>query len=140
MPVKFFSERILFHLTRQKVTAEWIEKVIRKEGYKLGEINVIFCSDKYLLHLNKAYLNHDYYTDILTFDLSAGTGPLEGELFISIPRIRENAKVLKADFSQELHRVIVHGVLHLMGYKDKKSSDKARMREKEDAYLSLRMK
>lgn len=106
----------------------------------MGQINVIFCSDQYLLQLNKGYLKHDYFTDILTFDLSEGAGPLEGDLFISIPRIRENAKLLKVDFSQELHRVIVHGVLHLMGYSDKKSADKARMREKEDAYLSLRKK
>jgi probable rRNA maturation factor len=138
MPVKFFTERITFQFPGKRRAADWIEEVAKGEGYVAGEINFIFCSDPYLLSLNKRYLNHDFYTDILTFDLGETEGRVEGDIFISLARVRENAKRLGIEFQQELHRVMVHGILHLMGYKDKKPADQAKMRGKEDAYLSLR--
>ena len=102
----------------------------------LGSLNIIFCSDEYLLGINRDFLQHDYYTDIITFDLSAsGKAPLEAELYISIDRVKENAATLGQPFYRELHRVIFHGLLHLLGYKDKQKKDKALMRQMEERLL-----
>lgn len=103
----------------------------------LSSLNIIFCSDEHLLGINRDFLQHDYYTDIITFDLSAsGKAPLEAELYISVDRVKENAKTLGQPFYRELHRVIFHGLLHLMGYKDKQKKDQALMREMEDRLLA----
>jgi probable rRNA maturation factor len=104
----------------------------------INEINYIFCSDSYLLSLNKGFLKHNTLTDIITFDNSEGTGSMEGEIYISIERVKENATKYDVSFEDELNRVMIHGILHLLGYKDKKPSEKALMRKKEEAYLSLR--
>lgn len=134
--VNFFTEDISFQLKHKSLLRTWLVKVIGNEGYRLTSLNCIFCSDEYLLQINKEYLQHDTYTDIITFDNSSDTLQIEGDIFISIDRVKENAK--NTLFLDELHRVMIHGVLHLMGYKDKTNADKTTMREKEDACLSLR--
>lgn len=102
----------------------------------LGSLNIIFCSDEHLLGINRDFLQHDYYTDIITFDLSASSkAPLEAELYISVDRVKENATTLGQPFYRELHRVIFHGLLHLLGYKDKQKKDQALMREMEERLL-----
>ncbi len=116
----------------------WIKEVARREKKTIKEINYIFCSDEYLLQLNQGFLNHKTLTDIITFDNSEGKNGLEGEIYISIERVQENAIKFNTEFEDELHRVMIHGVLHLIGYKDKKPSEKALMRKKEEACLSLR--
>ena len=136
--VHFFAEKVKFQLSSSRKTSNWIKKVISKEGGELKSLNVIFCSDRYLGEMNEHFLKHKTLTDIITFDYSEVTGQIEGDIFISIPRVRENAKKFKEYFDSELHRVIIHGVLHLLGYTDKTASQKSKMREKEDAYLSLR--
>lgn len=138
MPVYFFVENVLFNLRDKRKTGEWIIESVRKEGYSLDELNYIFCSDKYLLGLNNHYLNHDEYTDIITFDHSFSKKSLNGEIFISIDRVKENTKTYKTSFRDELHRVMIHGVLHLCGYKDKTKVLQLKMRSREDYYLNLR--
>ena len=118
-----------------------IEKVLiriaKDHKYKISGINFIFCSDGYLLKINQEYLNHDYYTDIITFDNSEEKKVIESDIFISTDRVTENAAENKVDFYQELFRVMIHGMLHLVGFKDKSFDDKKIMTEKENAYLSL---
>jgi probable rRNA maturation factor len=137
MPVRFFSEDIDFALAHPRKTTDWIIRSAKKEKFLIREINYIFCSDSFLLKLNQGYLKHNTLTDIITFDYSAGKA-IEGEIYISIDRVNENAFKFKKDFDEELHRVIIHGALHMMGYKDKKLVEKTLMRKKEDTYLSLR--
>ena len=136
--VRFFSEVTGFNLKGQRKTAEWIKKVLLTEGKALSSVNVIFCSDAYLAKINKQYLKHDTFTDIITFDLSSAQDAIEGEIYISIDRVKENALAFGSDFDTELSRVIIHGVLHLSGYNDKTIREKSAMRKKEDASLSLR--
>ena len=112
-----------------------IETVFRHEGKKLESINYIFCSDDELLKINQQFLQHDFFTDIITFDLSE-TQLIKGEVYVSIDRVRENARNLSVPLSTEMRRVIFHGALHLCGYKDKSSAQKKRMRNKEDYYLA----
>ena len=112
----------------------WLSKVCETEEKILGEISLVFCSDDYLLGINKQFLNHDYYTDIITFDYVEGS-KVSGDLMISVDRVLDNADERNISFRDELNRVIVHGVLHLIGYKDKSESDEKLMREKEDYYL-----
>ena len=138
MAIRFFSEGIDFHLSGPRNTTTWIKHVIKKERRKLHSLNYVFCSDKYLIKLNDQYLKHKTLTDILTFDYSTDPRSIHGEIYISIQRVRENATRFKESFDDELHRVIIHGVLHLTGHNDKSATDKAMMREKEEAYLSLR--
>lgn len=114
----------------------WLDKVSNLESKKLGDISLIFCSDEYLLKVNQDYLDHDYYTDIITFDYTEDDF-VSGDLFISIDRVKENAETNKVDFINELNRVIVHGVLHLCGYKDKSEEEEALMRSKENQMLEL---
>lgn len=137
--VYYFSEKVKFQLPNSRKTSNWVKRVITKEGKNLKSLNVIFCSDRYLSQINERFLNHKTLTDIITFDYSEVDSLIEGDVFISIPRVRENAKKFKQDPDSELHRVIIHGVLHLIGYSDKTVSQKSKMREKEDAYLSLRI-
>ncbi len=115
----------------------WFHKVCEAEGKSLGCVNLIFCSDEYLLEMNREHLDHDYYTDIITFDYTDGSS-VSGDLFVSWDRVQENAEQLSIDSLQELHRVSVHGLLHLLGYGDKTPDEENQMREKEDAALNLR--
>jgi probable rRNA maturation factor len=114
----------------------FISLIFRKEGKKLNTLGYVFCSDDYLLEINKTYLQHDYYTDIITFDLSSGPDSgIEAEIYISLDRVKENARQYGSGLSVELQRVIFHGALHLCGYKDKSASEKKKMRAMEDHYL-----
>lgn len=136
--IRFFSEDVEFRLKSFKKTILWLRESIELEGKIPGEISFIFCSDEYLLKMNIDYLNHKTYTDIITFDTSEERNLICGDIFISIERVRENALKFNKEFDNELHRVIIHGVLHLIGYSDKTTNKKNIMRRKEDAYLSLR--
>jgi rRNA maturation RNase YbeY len=139
MPIRFFSEELEFKLKHPRKTSNWIKEVIAKEKASIGDLSYIFCNDTYLLEINKKYLNHNTLTDIITFDNNEDDSNLiSGDIFISIDRVKDNSKHLNIPSDEELHRVIIHGVLHLLGYKDKKPADKAQMRKKEEAYLSLR--
>jgi rRNA maturation RNase YbeY len=129
----FFEDTDVFRLERRRIK-DFMISLISKENKIPGEINVIFCSDPYLLKMNKQYLKHNYFTDIITFE-SNENEIISGDLFISIDRIKENAVRYKTDFKNELLRVIFHGVLHLVGYKDKSISEKKLMKEKENLYL-----
>ncbi len=137
--INFFQEGINFNLKYKKVLKQWIKDTIATEGYKLQELNYIFCSDEYLLQINQQYLNHDTYTDIITFDNSEAEKIVKGDIFISIERVRENAGKFESGEMNELHRVMIHGVLHLMRYADKTPADKALMTNKEDIYLNKRI-
>ena len=136
--ISFFEEDIQFKLKNKAQVRQWITDTIIAEGYKLKELTYIFCSDAYLLQINQQYLDHDTYTDIITFDNSEEDGEITGDIFISIERIRENAKKFSVSETDELHRVIIHGSLHLLGYKDKTAASKEKMTQKEDEYLSKR--
>lgn len=132
----FFEATPTLDLQEEQYT-NWITKVIESFGYQLSQINYIFCSDEYLLAINQEHLDHDYYTDIITFDLSDGSNRIESDIFISIDRVAENAKEQKIDFFDELKRVMIHGVIHLTGQGDKTEQEIIDMRKKEDASLSL---
>lgn len=139
--ITFFNEEIEFNLKGKQVLKDWISLVIESEGKKKGDISFIFCDDTYLSEINVQYLKHHTLTDIITFDYTADNkGRISGDIFISIERVKENAESLKIPFVNELHRIIIHGVLHLLGYKDKTKVDKALMRQKEDYCLSLQNK
>ncbi len=136
--VHYFNEQCSFTLKGKKNTSAWLTKVLEREGKKSGEINYIFCSDAYLIQLNNAHLQHNTYTDIITFDYSEKLSQtVSSDIYISVERVKENAKVFNTSFKEELNRVMVHGVLHLCGYKDKKTEEKKEMRAKEDFYLKL---
>lgn len=176
--INFHSEDVPFSLKGRTLIRNWITEALRKEKKQPGEINYIFCSDDYLLQLNRSYLNHDTLTDIITFDYSGDRGQgtrdggrgtsvksqdlraksqeskrknqdkkssqlptpnsqLSGDIFISIDRVKENAKKFEVSFDKELRRVMIHGALHLAGYKDKRKADKELMTRKEDFYLYL---
>jgi len=113
----------------------WLEDLIFSENKKLGDINYIFCDDEYLLKVNQDYLDHDYYTDIITFDYVKGK-TISGDIFVSLPRILDNASTLSQDFESEFRRVLAHGLLHLCGYKDKNEEEESKMRQKEDFYIT----
>lgn len=133
--VCFFFETRGFSLENRNNLKTQIESLFKKEGKKLESLNYVFCTDKRLLEINRQYLQHDYYTDIISFDLSAGPATM-GEIYISIDRVRDNARTLGVSFKAELHRVIFHGALHLCGYGDKKKEEVVVMRKKEDYWLS----
>jgi len=133
--VYFFFEKRGFTLSSRALLKGFIEKLFKKEKTLLGCVNYVFCSDKRLLEINKTYLKHDYYTDIISFDLSSGPQKV-AEIYISIDRVRENAKNLGVSFKNELHRVIFHGALHICGYKDKTGTQKKAMRIKEEQCLT----
>ncbi len=127
-------------LANRVALKSFIEKRVKKEGYTIDSLTYVFCSDKYLLKINKDFLSHDYYTDIISFDLSEVPGRLIGEVYISVDRVKDNAKTHGTSLKDELHRVIFHGALHFCGYKDKKPTDAKKMRQMEDAWLSAYMK
>jgi rRNA maturation RNase YbeY len=132
--VYFFYE-IPVSLRERTTLKRFIESIFRSEKKKLSALNYVFCSDKRLLEINRQFLKHDFYTDIITFPLSGPKMPIEAEIYISIDRVRENASLLDESFSTELKRVIFHGALHLCGYGDKTKAEKEKMRNKEDYYL-----
>ena len=136
--INFFSQKPRFRLSNPKKTSYWIKKTIEKEGASLISLNYIFCSDEYLADINVRFLKHNTLTDIITFNYNPSKTEIEGEIYISVDRVRENAETFGTGFQTELNRVIIHGVLHLLGYNDKTKSQKKAMREKEDSYLSLR--
>ena len=136
--ITFFEEEISYKLKQKTQVRQWIKNTIEAEGFVLDELTFIFCSDAYLLKINQQYLDHDTYTDIITFDNSTEEQEITGDIFISIERIRENAGKFGQSVVDELHRVIIHGVLHLLGYKDKTPNDNKNMTQKEDEYLGKR--
>lgn len=133
----FFSEEIPFSLTNKAVIKNWLLEVSKHHERIVDTINYIFCSDEYLLQINKDFLAHDYYTDIITFDNSTDSTALVADIFISVDRVTENAIVENVSFERELHRVMAHGLLHLLGFSDKTEDEKILMRQNEDACLSL---
>lgn len=126
-----------FFFPRRSELKRFLFLQLRKEGKKVAAINYIFCEDDYLLQINKEYLNHDTLTDIITFELSPASQPLISDIYISIDRVRENAKLFQSSFSKELLRVVFHGALHLAGYKDKRQDEAKVIREKENHFLHL---
>ncbi|MFM6954583.1 MAG: rRNA maturation RNase YbeY [Sphingobacteriaceae bacterium] len=137
--IRFFSEDITLRLKNKAQLRDWFIATAQAEGARIKELNYIFCSDAYLLEINQSYLNHDTYTDIITFDNSEIEGRVVGDIFISIDRVRENAQSFAVSENDELHRVMIHGLLHLLGYADKSKTEKAKMTEKENYYLALRL-
>lgn len=131
-----FNYETDFLLENEVEISSWILKVISEEGYKIDEVNYVFCNDEYLHKLNVEFLNHDTLTDIISFDYSVGK-KIQGDIFISVERVKENANDFKVSFEEELYRVIIHGILHYCGYKDKSEEDAQTMRDKENHYLKL---
>ncbi|MCO4294365.1 rRNA maturation RNase YbeY [Solitalea sp. MAHUQ-68] len=138
MAINFFNEDIDIKLKDKAKLKTWIKDTVEEEGFKLKDVSFILCSDEYLLTINQQYLNHNTYTDIVTFDNSEKEDQIIGDIFISVERTRENAKKFNVSSDTELHRVMIHGILHLCGYYDKKPEDKALMTEKENFYLAKR--
>ena len=137
MAVHFFSEDVPFELPEKLRRKRWLKELAAKSSFRIKELNYIFCSDEYLYQMNVDYLNHDTYTDIITFDNSEKTGELEGDIFVSVDRVRENAITLKVEEGTELTRVLAHGLLHLIGYKDKSKEEASLMRSKEEEAIEL---
>lgn len=138
--IRFFFEHAQFNLQRRTLLKKFIEKIINKESKRLVFINYVFCTDKKILEINRRFLNHDFYTDILTFDLSEKGGNIQAEIYISIDRVKDNSKILQTSFNSELLRVVFHGVLHLCDYRDKKVEERRIMRYKEEYYLDTYLK
>ena len=138
--VCFFFDRVKFSLSNRTGLKKFIEQVFHNEGRKLENLNFIFCTDRRLLKINKDYLDHDYYTDIITFELSEPRSAVIGEVYISIDRVRQNAQLLQQSYKSEIHRVIFHGVLHLCGYSDKNITQKLKMRKAEEKLLAAYFK
>jgi probable rRNA maturation factor len=134
--INFFCEKVRFRLAQKEKLMDWIIRIISLEGKKAGDINFIFCSDPYLKSMNKEYLKHNYETDVITFDNSVGD-ILGGDIYISIDRVRINAAHYKVTVDNELHRVMIHGVLHLAGYNDSNDQSAALMRKAENQYLEI---
>lgn len=135
--IQFFTEEIDFTLTNPSRISNWLLEISNNHQKQVETINYIFCSDEHLLSINQEYLDHDYYTDIITFDNSTEESMILSDIFISIDRVRENASNQKIPFHDELHRVLAHGLLHLLGFKDKEDDEQTLMRQKEDTCLSL---
>lgn len=136
--INFFLEEVSFILKHKRILRKWLVQVADQSGHQIHSLNYIYCSDNHLLSINQTYLNHDYYTDIITFDnRDTNDQALDADLFISIERVRDNAKLAGVTFQQELHRVMVHGLLHLLGQNDKTEAQQLAMTKKEEASLSL---
>ena len=136
MAIFFSTENIDFELADEPKVKKWILAVVSAQGKRVGNLNYLFCDDSYLINVNRTYLNHDTYTDIITFDYVEGS-VVSGDILISVERVRENAALFNSSFEQELRRVIIHGVLHLLGQADKSDEDAAEMRRKEESALAL---
>ena len=137
MAIHFFSEEIPYTLKEKLNRKRWLTKIATNAGFKIKELNYVFCSDEYLYQMNRDYLKHDTYTDIITFDNSENKDDIEGDIFVSIDRVRENAKTHTQEIETEMNRVLAHGLLHLMGYKDKTQEEAALMRLKEEESIKL---
>lgn len=137
MAINFFVEEIPFKLSQKSKRKKWLKSIATSENYAIGALNFIFCSDEYLYNINVKYLNHDTYTDIITFDNSEEEHIIEGDIFISVDRIKENAKILENKEEEELNRVISHGLFHLLGYKDKSKEESELMRSREETAIDL---
>ena len=135
--IYFFLEEVKFNLKNKRHIREWITKAADNEGFTIGTLNYILTNDNILVQLNTEYLRHFTLTDIITFDLTEKEGELTGDIYISLDRAKENAKEFKVALTNELNRLMIHGVLHLIGYKDKTAEEKEQMRSKEEFYLSL---
>jgi rRNA maturation RNase YbeY len=139
MAITFQAENVALPNIKKRATSNWIKVVAEEYGKKAGDVSYIFCDDAKILEINQTYLHHDFYTDIITFDYSEGDR-ISGDIFISIDTVRSNAEKYGTNFDDELHRVIIHGILHLCGLKDKSEADSKKMREAEDKALSIRSK
>ena len=137
MAISFHTINIAHKVSGKLILKKWLKNAISSEGCTMGNINIILCDDNYLHELNQQYLKHNTYTDIITFEYN-DKGKITGDLFISFERVNENATKFKVPVETELHRIMIHGILHLCGYKDKTKADKLIMRKKEEKYLSLR--
>ena len=137
MAIHFFSEEIPYTLKEKLNRKRWLTKIATNAGFKIKELNYVFCSDEYLYQMNRDYLKHDTYTDIITFDNSEKKDDIEGDIFVSIDRVHENAKTHNQEVETEMNRVLAHGLLHLMGYKDKTQEEAALMRLKEEESIRL---
>lgn len=135
MAIRFHTEDVKFTWNNRRKLSAWIKDSANEESRSVGDINVILCSDEYLLNMNQQFLEHDYYTDIITFDYSEAD-EISGDLYISLDRVSDNALKNKIPTNDELYRVVIHGIMHLCGYKDKTKSDVVLMRKKENFYLS----
>jgi rRNA maturation RNase YbeY len=135
--VNFFNENVIYKIRNKGKLRTWIKDVIISEGKTVGEVNFILCDDDYLSKLNFKYLKHRTLTDILTFPLSEDNEKIKGDIYISIPRVRENATKFKTIIDDELHRIMIHGILHMIGYNDSTKQQKKLMREKENFYLGI---
>lgn len=135
--ITFHNEDIKFNLKNKRLLKSWIKDSTQNENCSVGNLTYVFCSDEHLLNMNKEHLNHNYYTDIITFNYNVEK-QISGDFFISIDRVDENANQQNNKFTDELHRVLIHGVLHLVGYNDKTDLQQAEMTSKEDYYLNLR--
>ena len=140
MAIHFFFADAKIALTERTRLKRFIASIFKKEGVRFLNLNYIFCSDDYLLGINRQFLKHDFYTDIITFDISEKGMPVNGEIYISVDRVVDNANTLTQSIKHELHRVLFHGVIHLCGYSDKSVKEKMTMRKKEEEYLSLYFK
>lgn len=140
VPVQFFYHDVRFSFPKRTVLKKFITKLFSTEKHQLQQINIIFCTDEALLAMNRDFLQHDYYTDIITFPLSGKGDPINAELYISVDRVKDNAKMGGVSFQKELQRVIFHGCLHLTGFNDKSSQQIKKMREREEHYLHLYFK
>ncbi|MDR1458733.1 MAG: rRNA maturation RNase YbeY [Bacteroidales bacterium] len=134
MNICFYNEDVNYVLVSKQKIRSWLSLAVVQEGKELGEISYIFCSDDYLLTINKQYLNASYFTDVITFDYTEGL-LISGDVFISVDRVKENARIYEQKYFREMLRVMLHGILHLCGYKDKTEQEAKQMREKEDYYL-----
>ena len=134
--IRFFNEDVPYKLTQKQAARQWLKQQAEAEGYTVGDLNYIFCSDDYVLQVNRDYLQHDYYTDIITFDQSEEDDKLEGDIFISVDRVADNAQQLGISAEQEMRRVLAHGMLHLCGYGDKTDEEAAQMRAKEEEWMA----
>lgn len=134
--IRFFNEDVPYKLPQKQVIRQWLKQQAEAEGYSVGDLNYMFCSDEHVLQVNRDYLQHDYYTDIITFDMSEEEDKIEGDIFISVDRVVDNANKLAVPAEQEMRRVLAHGLLHLCGYGDKTDEEAAQMRHKEDEWIS----
>ncbi|UZD21556.1 rRNA maturation RNase YbeY [Algoriphagus halophytocola] len=137
MAINFFTEEVNFILTKKNKRKSWLKEIANSEGFSISELNFIFCSDHYLHEINLEYLNHDTYTDIITFDNSEKEKVIEGDIFISVERVKENSEDLGTELEKELNRVISHGLFHLLGFKDKTDQEAKLMRQKENFAIEL---
>lgn len=136
--IEFIVEDVAFELAKAEALTTWIERIAEVHEHEIVQLTYIFCSDEYLHRVNVEYLDHDTYTDVITFDNADTSDIIEGDIFISVDRVRENAEQMGVSFCDELHRVMIHGMLHLLGYQDKDLLSQTAMRKKEDYCLSLR--